>query len=279
MDLDVRFRECCAFLQEKGESLRLSDEQKLMFYGYYKQATDGPCSTPAPSFWDFRGFLLLSRTFIHSRIHSHCIYAFISGKAKWNAWNVLGPMTKEEAMRKYISLLSSLTSSPVPSSSSSSSHSGMGPVFSRFVFDEEDAPATHKETPSSLARNGEVEKLLSLLHASPHLLHQPLGAKGEGEEEGKEEGEGEGEEGMTLLHIAADAGREEVVRALLKEGAKVNERDKSGQTPLYIAALMNEKGIVTLLLENGADPNIPDLEGELPVQAATDADIRSLLGK
>uniref|UniRef100_A0A667ZPD7 ACB domain-containing protein n=1 Tax=Myripristis murdjan TaxID=586833 RepID=A0A667ZPD7_9TELE len=56
-----------------------SDEMMLMFYSYYKQATLGPCNIPRPAgFWDSRG------------------------KAKWDAWNSLGNMTKEEAMMNYV---------------------------------------------------------------------------------------------------------------------------------------------------------------------------------
>uniref|UniRef100_A0A3Q4GDM2 ACB domain-containing protein n=1 Tax=Neolamprologus brichardi TaxID=32507 RepID=A0A3Q4GDM2_NEOBR len=50
----------------------------LKFYSYYKQATVGPCSIPRPGFWD------------------------VVGKAKWDAWNSLGEMSKEEAMSSYV---------------------------------------------------------------------------------------------------------------------------------------------------------------------------------
>ncbi|XP_078090021.1 acyl-CoA-binding domain-containing protein 5A isoform X2 [Mustelus asterias] len=50
----------------------------LKFYSYYKQATLGPCNTPRPGFWD------------------------PIGKYKWDAWNSLGDMTKEEAMIAYV---------------------------------------------------------------------------------------------------------------------------------------------------------------------------------
>jgi acyl-CoA-binding protein len=57
-EVELRFKECCEFLLEKGETLRLSDEEKLNFYALYKQATEGKCTTPAPSFWDFRGLFI-----------------------------------------------------------------------------------------------------------------------------------------------------------------------------------------------------------------------------
>ena len=55
-----------------------SNEMMLQFYSYYKQATQGPCDLPKPSFWD------------------------VINKAKWNAWASLGQMTKEKAMQLYV---------------------------------------------------------------------------------------------------------------------------------------------------------------------------------
>ncbi|XP_037314556.2 acyl-CoA-binding domain-containing protein 5A-like isoform X1 [Pungitius pungitius] len=56
-----------------------SDDMMLMFDGYYKQATLGPCNISRPNgFWD------------------------PSGKAKWDAWRSLGNMTKKEAMENYV---------------------------------------------------------------------------------------------------------------------------------------------------------------------------------
>ncbi|WAR05546.1 ACBD5-like protein, partial [Mya arenaria] len=55
-----------------------SREMMLTFYGYYKQATEGPCKLPKPSFWD------------------------VVKKAKWDAWNKLGDMKREHAMDKYV---------------------------------------------------------------------------------------------------------------------------------------------------------------------------------
>lgn len=59
-------------------SFQPSNEMMLKFYSYYKQATLGPCNIPRPGFWD------------------------PVGKAKWDAWNELGDMPKEEAMGAYV---------------------------------------------------------------------------------------------------------------------------------------------------------------------------------
>ena len=55
-----------------------SNDMKLKFYGYYKQATQGKCNQAKPSFWD------------------------VVGRAKWSAWNNCENMTKDEAKQLYI---------------------------------------------------------------------------------------------------------------------------------------------------------------------------------
>ncbi|XP_061661228.1 acyl-CoA-binding domain-containing protein 5A [Syngnathoides biaculeatus] len=59
-------------------SFQPSNDMMLKFYSYYKQATVGKCNIARPGFWD------------------------AVGKAKWNAWNSLGEMTKEDAMAAYV---------------------------------------------------------------------------------------------------------------------------------------------------------------------------------
>ena len=55
-----------------------SDNDLLILYGLYKQATVGDCNTQRPGFLDFRG------------------------KSKWDSWNKYKNISKEEAMQKYI---------------------------------------------------------------------------------------------------------------------------------------------------------------------------------
>ncbi|XP_070585234.1 acyl-CoA-binding domain-containing protein 4 [Erythrolamprus reginae] len=62
----------------RNVSYRLSYEEMLRFYGYYKQATVGQCQIPRPGFWN------------------------PIGRYKWDAWKNLGKMTKEQAMSAYI---------------------------------------------------------------------------------------------------------------------------------------------------------------------------------
>jgi hypothetical protein len=66
--------------------------------------------------------------------------------------------------------------------------------------------------------------------------------------------------GQTPLTAAAQFGRVEVVRLLLRKGADANLRDCGSQfpheTPLSTAAMHGQIEVCKLLLEAGADPNI-----------------------
>lgn len=60
------------------------NEKKLYLYAFYKQATSGVCNTKRPGMMDF------------------------VGRAKWDAWNKLGDMSKTEAITNYCQLVDTL---------------------------------------------------------------------------------------------------------------------------------------------------------------------------
>jgi ankyrin repeat protein len=70
------------------------------------------------------------------------------------------------------------------------------------------------------------------------------------------------------IHSALDRGNEEVVRILLRHGARIDYADRKGKkskgikTALMTAAECGQMGIVRLLLEAGADPKAVDRSGE-----------------
>uniref|UniRef100_A0A8C3XX71 Enoyl-CoA delta isomerase 2 n=1 Tax=Catharus ustulatus TaxID=91951 RepID=A0A8C3XX71_CATUS len=77
--------------QKAQEQLKLlkkdpGNETKLKLYALFKQATEGPCNAPKPGMLDF------------------------VKKAKWDAWNSLGSLSKDDARQKYAELVSSLVS-------------------------------------------------------------------------------------------------------------------------------------------------------------------------
>lgn len=78
-ETETKFNKACDYLQHLVNQLDAST--LLEFYGLYKQATVGPCNTSKPGIFS------------------------MNGRAKWNAWNDLGTMNKEVAMKQYIAKL------------------------------------------------------------------------------------------------------------------------------------------------------------------------------
>lgn len=64
-----------------GTDAKLSDDLRLTFYKYYKQATEGDCNTSQPG--------MFSPT----------------ERAKWNAWNSVKGISKEKAKELYVAEL------------------------------------------------------------------------------------------------------------------------------------------------------------------------------
>ncbi|XP_059989086.1 acyl-CoA-binding domain-containing protein 4 isoform X1 [Lagenorhynchus albirostris] len=79
-DCQKQFQAAVSVIQNlpKNGSYRPSYKEMLRFYSYYKQATMGPCLVPQPGFWD------------------------PIGRYKWDAWNSLGKMSREQAMSAYV---------------------------------------------------------------------------------------------------------------------------------------------------------------------------------
>ncbi|XP_044141886.1 M-phase phosphoprotein 8 [Bufo gargarizans] len=68
--------------------------------------------------------------------------------------------------------------------------------------------------------------------------------------------------GMTLVMMAAAAGQDDILRLLIKKGAKINSRQRNGTTALIHATEKNHLTTVALLLEAGAFVNLQQVTGE-----------------
>ncbi|XP_072261288.1 M-phase phosphoprotein 8 [Pyxicephalus adspersus] len=74
--------------------------------------------------------------------------------------------------------------------------------------------------------------------------------------------------GMTLVMMAAAAGQDDILRLLIRKGAKINARQKNGTTALIHAAEKNYLTTVSLLLEAGAFVNLQQATGETALMKA-----------
>lgn len=83
-DLEKRFRETAEQAQSLPE--RPDNDTLLKLYALYKQGSEGDVSGEKPGFFDFVGV------------------------AKYEAWEKISGMPRDEAMQKYIDLVESLRS-------------------------------------------------------------------------------------------------------------------------------------------------------------------------
>lgn len=150
-ELDELFSAATAFVAAAAaDRQKVSTESQLQLYGLYKIATEGPCSVPQPS--------ALKMT----------------ARAKWQAWQKLGAMPPEDAMEKYLDIVSELyptwtagltvkSKGEDGSSFGNDSKGPMGPVFSTFVYEEESENDSKMDAIHAFAREGEVDNLLKCI--------------------------------------------------------------------------------------------------------------------
>ncbi|XP_055957439.1 acyl-CoA-binding domain-containing protein 5 isoform X2 [Patella vulgata] len=111
----------------KNGTFQPSHELMLKFYGFYKQSTEGPCKQSKPSFWD------------------------VVNKAKWDAWNKLGEMPREEAMLKYVDELKTIIET-MPQTKQVEEF--MDTIGSFYEMIEENVPGEKKSKPLKLQNGG-----------------------------------------------------------------------------------------------------------------------------
>lgn len=235
-ELDEMFSAATAFVAaaaaDRLSAQKVSSDVQLQLYGLYKIATEGPCSAPQPS--------ALKMT----------------ARAKWQAWQKLGAMPPEEAMQKYIDIVTELYPSWLDGSNVKSrdgdgdvpgtgSKGPMGPVFSTFVYEEESGNDFKMDAIHAFAREGEVDNLLKCIESGV-----PVNLKDS--------------EGRTPLHWAVDRGHLNMTELLVSRNADVDAKDNEGQTSLHYAAMCEREAIAEYLVKQNADIGIKDNEGSTP---------------
>lgn len=80
-DLEKKFKKAVWLIRNGPPKAGTSNDEKLKFYSFFKQATEGDVKGSQP--WAVQ----------------------FEARAKWDAWAALKGMSKEEAMQKYIDLV------------------------------------------------------------------------------------------------------------------------------------------------------------------------------
>ena len=75
---------------------------------------------------------------------------------------------------------------------------------------------------------------------------------------------------LSRLHLAAEAGNEQIVQFLLEKGTDINARDGSQNTPLHRAASYGHEQVAQLLLSTGADIEARDEDQRTPLHHAAE---------
>jgi ankyrin repeat protein len=78
----------------------------------------------------------------------------------------------------------------------------------------------------------------------------------------------EDERGASPIHWAAAKGHVDVVKALLRKGAPLEQQDVNLTTPLHRAAMMGRLEVAAALLLEGADPSRQDKDGNTALHCA-----------
>lgn len=222
MSLEETFNKATSYFETLASELNSSI--LLRFYCLYKQATIGPCNIPKPNWYQMQA------------------------RQKWEAWNNLGDMSRDNAMNDYVQELIKINPSW---EEDVKSESYRWVAISRLINMEEEVNDTDK-TFLDWIKEGHDEKVQELLDKEPRLINLM------------------DTEDLLPIHWAADRGHIKIIEYLIKNGADVNSRDGDGQTPLHYAASCGHLDVVKYLLSIGAQ-SIEDNTGVKPKDIADDS--------
>lgn len=193
-------------------------------YGYYKQASEGPCKTPKPGWLD------------------------IKGKSKWEAWHKLGDMPQKQAKLAYIDIIKKLDGNFLNSATTKKEFwvtvSTLQNTEKEINDSERSLVDYVKEGNYTLVlkslKSHDQNKLKSILN---ELDTDGLGLVHWAADRGSTNilqlliNEGANAnlpdcDMQTPLHYAASCGHVECVKLLINNGANIDVKDANGDTPI-----------------------------------------------
>jgi len=229
-----------AALHMKSLLGKLSTEDLLYFYGRYKQARCGRCTEDKPGFFDFQA------------------------KQKWAAWSQLGDMAKEEAMSQYVEKMDEVDPGWLDRVDLSSGEDGGEKCWvsvSSLAKEQADRDVQIEDEAKTVCdwiKEGNVRRVESSLTENDVRKYRD-------------------ENGLGLIHWAADRGCLEIVRILAgNPGLDVNLQDDDGQTALHYACSNGHRDVTEFLLTlDGIDVTLRDSDG-IAAQETIDENSASL---
>lgn len=240
----------------------LDDEDKLVFYGLYKQGTEGDAPTSGSFFssknWSFRE------------------------QTKRVAWENLRGMPKQVAQAMYISATNDMGSvrdedrdAFFSDDASNRNRAGnRGLLSSGFSHSVSLLGVENGEDDKNLQADSQGNRLLAAASSSNESELASL------LEEGVDV-DYQDSSGQTALHLSSDKGSLPCINLLLKHGANVNLQDSDGVSALQTAVIAGCVDACRVLLQNGADPDLADNDGDTAKSCAQidgSVDMKHLFG-
>ncbi|CAI5709343.1 unnamed protein product [Peronospora destructor] len=221
---DAKFQIAVDFIAAQSYD-KMTNEQKLTLYAFYKQANFGRCRVERPSGVDMVSLV------------------------KWQSWKALGDMSQEVAKQQYFEWVQDLfeqvdvhgskkrhsssvsLSKATNESVSSDNYMSMARAVSLPKVDMSTEEWKVKDDVFHSASIGDVDKLVSALNEGEDINAQDL-------------------EGRTMMHWAVDRDQQLIVKELLRRNASPNIQDADGMTPLQYAASCDHEEMAQLLVKH-----------------------------
>lgn len=228
-DLTITFNKAAKHLEKLLP--KVDNKILLELYGLYKQGTVGRCNTPRPGWLDLKG------------------------KAKWDHWDELSDLPKNEAKKLYIDKIKRLDETFCPDDPTNSDQPKEGWVTVSTLQKPTDY-ITDKTINDYIKENDvdEINRLIKRVNLNALDTN-----------------------GLAPIHWAADQGNLNILDILIKNGSDVNLPDNEGQTALHYCSSCGYPDCVKLLLQEGADRNAADNQGDTALSVALDKEICALL--
>lgn len=181
----------------------------------------------------------------------------LTEKQKWEAWMSNKNLDRESAMTKYISLLDSIDPAWQNALNMESENSW---VHHSTMKNNDKEIADSNKTIFDWVKEGNLSKVECFGKLQEIKTNELC------------------EDGLSLLHWAADRGSLDIVKYLIQSlKADINIKDVDGQTPLHYAASCGHSDVVKYLLEKGANANLLDNEQQSAFDMANNPQICDLL--